>query len=124
MSSTGSPPKGATGFARIVRATGYSLDGLRAAWRNEAAFRQECIAAAVLVPLGLYLGRTGVERAILVGSLLLVLVAELLNSALEAVVDRISGERHPLAGRAKDLGSAAVFVALLLAAAAWLLVLL
>lgn len=124
MSSTGSPPKGATGFARIVRATGYSLDGLRAAWRNEAAFRQECIAAAVLVPLGLYLGRTGVERAILVGCLLLVLVAELLNSALEAVVDRISGERHPLAGRAKDLGSAAVFVALLLAAAAWLLVLL
>ncbi len=118
-----SPHKGATGLRRLLHATRYSLAGLAEAARREQAFRQELLLAAVLVPLGLYLGASGAERALLAGSVLLVLVVELLNSALEAAVDRISLETHPLAGRAKDLGSAAVMLSLALAAVVWLVVL-
>ena len=110
--------------ARFVRTTGHSLRGLGAALRHEQAFRQELLVAAAAVPTGLWLGRTGAERALLVGSCLLVLVAELLNSAVEAAVDRIGPERHELAGRAKDLGSAAVLGTIVLAAIVWGLVLL
>lgn len=99
------------------------MDGLIAAARNEDAFRQELILAAVFVPLAFWVGRSGVERALLVGSVLLVLVVELLNSAVEATVDRISFENHHLAKRAKDIGSAAVLLTLLGAAATWLLIL-
>lgn len=119
-----SPHKGATGFKRLVNATRYSFAGLAAAARHEDAFRQELLLAAVLVPLGLWLGDGGVERALLVGSVLMVLVVELLNSAVEATVDRVSLDDHNLAKRAKDLGSAAVMVALASTAAVWLLVLL
>lgn len=121
--STESPHKGKTGLRRLINAAGYSLEGLRAAARHEDAFRQELALAAVLVPLGLYLGRSGVEKALLVASILLVLVVELLNSAIEATVDRVSLEDHTLAKRAKDIGSAAVMMALLSAAAVWALVL-
>ena len=110
--------------ARLLRATGHSLRGLGAALRHEQAFRLELLVAAAAVPTGLWLGRTGGERALLVGSCLLVLVAELLNSAVEAAVDRIGPERHELAGRAKDLGSAAVLGTIVLAAIVWGLVLL
>ncbi len=118
------PYKGKTGMRRILNATRYSLAGLSAAIRHEDAFRQELLLAAVLVPLGLWLGKTGVERALLVGSLLLVLIVELLNSAVEATVDRISHEEHALAKRAKDFGSAAVMLSLAAAGVTWLLVLL
>jgi diacylglycerol kinase (ATP) len=114
--------KGATGVRRLLNAARYSLEGLSSAW-SEAAFRQELALAAVLVPLGMYLGKSGVERALLAGSVLLVLVVELLNSAVEAVVDRVSIEDHALSKRAKDLGSAAVMVSILNAAVLWLLVL-
>jgi diacylglycerol kinase (ATP) len=118
------PKPRATGLKRIIDATGYSLSGLRAAFVHEAAFRQELAMCVVLVPLGLWLGHDGVERALLVGSVLLVLVVELLNSAVEAVVDRVGDEHNELAGRAKDIGSAAVFVSLLSVSAVWVLVLL
>ena len=108
---------------RVVRAGGYSLNGLRAALRHEAAFRQEAALFVILAPLGIWLGRSGIERALLLGSLVLVLIVELLNSALEAAVDRFGPKRHALSGRAKDLGSAAVFLAILLALAVWALVL-
>ena len=114
--------KGATGVRRLLNAARHSLDGLQSAL-SEAAFRQELALAAVLVPLGLYLGETGVERALLTGSVLLVLVVELLNSAIEAVVDRVSVEDHALSKRAKDIGSAAVALALLNVVAVWLLIL-
>jgi diacylglycerol kinase (ATP) len=119
-----SPFKGKTGLQRVLNATRYSLEGLAAAARHEDAFRQELMLAAVLVPLGLWLGNGGVERALLVGSVLLVLVVELLNSAVEATVDRVSLEDHLLAKRAKDLGSAAVMMSLVTVAAVWLLILL
>ncbi|HJW02183.1 MAG TPA: diacylglycerol kinase [Azospira sp.] len=112
-----------TGLARLWGALGYSRQGLASAWRHEAAFRQEALAALVLIPLGIYLGHNGVERALLVGSVFLVLLAELINSAIEAVVDRVSQERHDLSKRAKDQGSAAVLLALASAAAVWALVL-
>ncbi|MBW6521414.1 MAG: diacylglycerol kinase [Desulfoarculaceae bacterium] len=112
-----------TGLRRIINAAGYSFSGLRTAWRMEAAFRQEVILAAILLPLAFLLGNNGVERALLVGTCLVVLVAELLNSAIEAVVDRIGPEHHLLSGAAKDLGSAAVFVALVMVAMTWGLVL-
>ena len=108
---------------RIINAAGYSLQGLRAAWQHEAAFRQECVVAALLVPCAFWLGEDLAQTALLLAVLGLVLVVELLNSAVEAAVDRIGPERHPLAGRAKDMGSAAVFVSLLLAAVVWALVL-
>jgi diacylglycerol kinase (ATP) len=109
---------------RMLDATRYSLAGLAAAAREEQAFRLELAAAAVLVPAGLLLGASGLERALLVGSVLLVLVVELLNSALEAAVDRVSLEEHSLAKRAKDMGSAAVMLSLLNVCIVWLLVLL
>ncbi|NLZ18042.1 MAG: diacylglycerol kinase [Desulfobulbaceae bacterium] len=111
------------GLARIVRATRCSWAGLLAAWENEAAFRQEAIMVIVLLPLALWLGENGVERALLGGSLLLVLIVELLNSSIEAAVDRIGPERHELSGRAKDLGSAAVGCAIGVVAFVWLCVL-
>lgn len=118
------PHKGVTGIRRILNATRYSIEGLAAALRHEAAFRQELALAAVLVPLGLWLGNDGVERALLVGGVLAMLVVELLNSAVEAVVDRVSAEHHELAKRAKDYGSAAVMLSLFAAGSVWLLVLL
>jgi len=117
------PDKAATGAARLARAFGSSWRGFVTAWRGEEAFRQECLLALVVVPLGLWLGRSGIERALLVGPMLLVLVIELLNSAVEATVDRIGPERHPLSAAAKELGSAAVFVAFVLLGLNWLLVL-
>jgi diacylglycerol kinase (ATP) len=116
--------KGPAGLGRLVWATRNSLAGLAAAWEHEAAFRQEVLLAAVLVPAGLWLGKDGMQRVLLVGSVLAVLVVELLNSAIEAVVDRISLDHHNLARRAKDLGSAAVFASLVFLAVVWLLVLL
>ncbi|HEU4618689.1 MAG TPA: diacylglycerol kinase [Gammaproteobacteria bacterium] len=104
-----------TGLRRVAKAAAYSLAGLRSAWKHEAAFRQECALAAFLIPAGVWLGQSAAERALLIGSCLLVLVVELLNSAVEAVVDRIGPDYHSLSARAKDLGSAAVFVSLLLA---------
>jgi len=113
-----------TGWRRLINATGYSWAGLKAAWRNEEAFRQEALLCAALVPVALWLGDSAIEQALLISSLLLVVIVELLNSGIEAVVDRIGQERHELSGRAKDIGSAAVFVALLNAAVVWLLILL
>lgn len=113
------PQKSRGGLKRIWNATLYSRDGLLAAWRHEAAFRQELLLAAFLVPLGLTLGGNGLERALLVGSVLLVLIVELLNSAVETVVDRVSAERHELSKRAKDLGSAAVMLSLVNVAVVW-----
>ena len=118
-----SPYKGKTGLARLINAIGYSFSGLAEAVRNEDAFRMELVVAAIALPVGLWLGPTGIAKALLVGSVLIVLVVELLNSAIEAAVDRMSLEDHPLAKRAKDLGSAAVMVALVNAAAVWLLIL-
>ena len=112
-----------TGLTRIIRAFGYSFQGFRHAWREEAAFRQEAILSAVLIPMGVYLGRSGGERALLVCPVLLILVVEILNSAVEAVVDRSGTERHPLAGMAKDMGSAAVMLSFVLLGTVWLLVL-
>ena len=117
--SSPSPQKSRGGLGRIWNATLYSRDGLLAAWRHEAAFRQELLLVAPLLPLGLYLGNNGIERALLVGSLLLILIVELVNSAVEAVVDRVSSEHHDLSKRAKDLGSAAVMLSLLNAAVVW-----
>ena len=117
------PLKGLLDLRRIARAAGYSAAGLKAALRGETAFRQELVLFVVLAPLGLWLGRDGVERALLFGSLLLVLVVELLNSAIEAAINRIGAERNELSGLAKDLGSAAVFVALLTVISVWTLVL-
>ena len=118
-----SPFKGKTGVSRLVNAFGYSVDGFKAAFKHEDAFRQEVFLATVLVPLGLYLGQTGVEKALLIAVVLLVMIVELFNSAIEAAVDHTSLERHPLAKRAKDIGSAAVFLALTIAASVWGLVL-
>jgi diacylglycerol kinase (ATP) len=112
------------GFTRLFRAFAATGKGLIGAYRDEAAFRQELAFAVVAVPLGLWLGHNGVERALLVAPVLLVLVVELLNSAVEAVVDRVGLDHHELAGLAKDLGSAAVFMAFVLLSAVWLLVLL
>lgn len=110
-------------MTRVIRAFGYSFQGFAHAWREEAAFRQEVILAAGLIPLGLALGHSGVERALLVSPVLLILVIEILNSAVEAVVDRSGTERHPLAGMAKDMGSAAVLLSFVLLGTVWLLVL-
>ena len=107
------------GLARIVDATSFSAAGLRAAWRWEEAFRQELVLAIVLAPVALWVGQTALQRAALIGCCLLVLVVELLNSAIEAVVDRVGMERHELAGRAKDMGSAAVLLSLLLTLLVW-----
>lgn len=110
---------GKTGINRVIAATGYSIQGLRAAWNHEAAIRQEVIGTIILSGIAFYLPVTYVECILLISSLLLVIIAELLNSAIEATVDRISEDLHELSGRAKDIGSAAVFVALLLATFIW-----
>ncbi|MDR2990861.1 MAG: diacylglycerol kinase [Burkholderiaceae bacterium] len=112
------PPK-RKGLVRLWHAARYSLAGLRLAW-HEPAFRQEAIVAVIAVPLAYWLGRNWVEVALLLGALLLLLIVELLNTGIEACIDRIGPEFHPLSKRAKDLGSAAVFLALLLAAGIWL----
>jgi len=117
-----SPFKGKTGIRRLINAAGYSLAGLLAAILNEDAFRQELALAIVLIPLGLWFGPGGLAKAALVASVLLVLIVELLNSAVEAAVDHTSLDRHPLARRAKDIGSAAVLVALMNVLATWTLI--
>ena len=109
-----------TGFLRIIKAAGYSWQGLRAAWQHEAAFRQEAISALVAVAIACWLDVDAITRVLLIGSVVLVVIVEILNSAIEAVVDRIGQERHPLAGRAKDMGSAAVLLAILLALFVWI----
>lgn len=117
-----SPFKGKTGLRRLWNAYGYSMAGLKAAYVNEDAFRQEVRMALVLIPLGIYLGDTGIARALMVASVILVVIVELLNSSIEATVDRISLENHSLAKRAKDIGSAAVLISLVNMAAVWALV--
>jgi diacylglycerol kinase (ATP) len=118
-----SPHKGKTGLRRVWNALFYSIDGIAAAFRHEDAFRQEALLALVLIPTALFLPASGVGKALMIASVLLVLVVELLNSAVEAAVDRISLEKHKLAKRAKDIGSAAVFVSLVNVATVWGLVL-
>jgi len=113
------PQKGRSGFTRVFHATLISLNGLRAGW-GEPAFRQEAIAAIVLVPFAFWLGRSWVETALLAGSVLLVMIVELLNTAVEAAIDRIGPEWHDLSKRAKDMGSAAVLLALVLSGGIWL----
>lgn len=114
---------GNTGLTRIIKAAGYSWKGLRSTFKHEAAFRQELALCVVLAPLGLWLGDTGLERAVLMGSLFLVLIVEVLNSGIEAAIDRFGQERHKLSARAKDMGSAAVFLSLVNVAVIWLLIL-
>jgi diacylglycerol kinase (ATP) len=108
-----------TGVRRIWNAALYSLAGIRASWRNEAAFRQEVVLTVILVPNAFWYGGSAVERLLLIGSCLLVLIVELLNSAVEAAVDRIGDDEHKLSGRAKDMGSAAVFLSLWGVLLAW-----
>ncbi|OBU13860.1 diacylglycerol kinase [Photobacterium aquimaris] len=110
---------GATGLKRIINATGYSIQGLKAAWINEAAFRQESILLVIMTIVSFFMPVTKVERLMMISSLFIVVIAELINSAIEAVVDRIGPEHHQLSGRAKDIGSAAVFVALALVVITW-----
>lgn len=112
------------GITRLIAACRYSFSGLMAAVRHEEAFRQELIICAILVPLSLWLGENGVEKSLLLVSILLVLIVELLNSAIESVVDRLGSEHHELSGRAKDMGSAAVLLAILTAITVWTLILL
>ena len=112
------PQKARTGLNRIWHAAGYSLEGLRAGW-GEKAFRQEAIAAAVMLPVSLWLGRSWVEVALLAGSVLIVMMVELLNTGIETAIDRIGPEWHDLSKRAKDMGSAAVLLALLLCSGIW-----
>ena len=114
------PHKGRTGISRIVHATGYSVAGLTAAYRSESAFRQECWLAAVLVPAAFWVGRGWAEVGLLVAVVLLVLIVELLNSGIEAVVDRVSYEMHDLSKLAKDYASAAVMLSLALCAIVWI----
>ena len=114
------PHKGRTGIERVVRATGYSIEGLATAYRGESAFRQETWLAVLMLPLSFWLGRNWIEVALLAGSVMLVLVVELLNSGIESAIDRVSFEMHELSKRAKDLASAAVFLSLLLCAGVWL----
>ena len=115
--------KSGDGVGRIIRAFTWSMAGIRQAFTHEAAFRQECFLFVVMAPIGLWLGKTGIERALLIGSLFVILIVELLNSGIEAAVDRISDEQHQLAGMAKDMGSAAVFLSLVNGLVIWLLVL-
>jgi len=110
---------GVTGISRIINAAGYSWLGFKAAYKNEAAFRQELWLCILLIPAALYFGETLLDQAILISSLLFILIVELLNSAIEAVVDRIGDEVHELSGRAKDMGSTAVFIAITMAVIIW-----
>ncbi|AZC29264.1 Diacylglycerol kinase [Pseudomonas chlororaphis subsp. piscium] len=118
-----SPFKGQTGLKRILNASGYSLDGLRAAFIGEAAFRQLVLLNAILIPVSFLLDVSRVERALLIAVCLLALIVELLNSAVEAAIDRISLDRHPLSKNAKDMGSAAQFVALSMITVVWAVIL-
>lgn len=118
-----SPHKGKTGFTRLRNALGYSLAGFRAAYKHEDAFRQEIHLAIILIPLALWLPASHIGKALMIGSVLLVIIIELINSAIEATVDRISLDNHDLAKRAKDIGSGAVLVSLINVAIIWLLVL-
>jgi len=111
---------GVTGVRRIINATGYSMKGLKSAWVNEAAFRQEVSLTILMTIIAFFLPVTILERILMVGSLFIVVIVELLNSAIEATVDRISDDQHELSGRAKDIGSAAVFVSLALVVFVWL----
>ncbi|HSW20088.1 MAG TPA: diacylglycerol kinase [Ramlibacter sp.] len=113
------PQKQRTGLSRLFHAAGYSLSGLRSAW-GETAFRQEAMAAAVLLPLACWLGRSWVEVALLAGSVLLVMIVELLNTGIESAIDRVGAEWHPLSKRAKDISSAAVLLSLVLAGGIWI----
>ncbi len=117
-------PNQATGFTRIYKAAGYSLKGLKAAWKNEAAFREEALVIIPAILLSFYLDVSNVERILMVGSLVVVILVELLNSAVEAAIDRISPDYHELSGRAKDMGSAAVFIAIGFALFTWGVILL
>lgn len=123
MTPPESPHKGKTGLRRVWNALFYSVDGIRAAYRHEDAFRQEVLLALFLLPIALFMPTTGIGKALLMGSVLLVLIVELLNSAVEATVDRISLENHRLAKRAKDIGSAAVLLSLANVVIVWVLVL-
>ncbi|HEX4779938.1 MAG TPA: diacylglycerol kinase [Usitatibacter sp.] len=118
----GSPFKGKKGLVRIIHAFFNSVAGLQDAWRNESAFRQEVLLAAILVPIACLVHVSNAERAILIGSVLLVMIVELLNTGVEAAIDRISFDHHSLSKRAKDIGSAAVFVSLVLCAIVWFLI--
>jgi len=115
---------GNTGLTRIIKAAKFSWQGFKAAYKHEEAFRQELLLAIVLIPVGLYIGQGGVEKALLVSSVVLLLLVEILNSAIEAVVDRFGGEMHELSGRAKDMGSSAVFLAVVYLVVIWGLILL
>ncbi len=110
---------GYTGLTRVIKATGYSWKGFRAAWENESAFRQECTLGLLMLPFAFVIGQSMFQVALLIAVLAVVLITELLNSAVEAVVDRVGHEHHDLAGRAKDMGSAAVFVSLALVVIVW-----
>jgi len=114
---------GATGLIRIINAAGYSWLGIKAAYKNEAAFRQELAMCALLVPAAIYFGQSYADKAILIASLIFILLIEIINSAIEAVVDRFGDEEHELSGRAKDMGSAAVLFAFVIAALVWFSVL-
>ncbi|MCP4491788.1 MAG: diacylglycerol kinase [Gammaproteobacteria bacterium] len=116
-------PKTNKGLTRIIKAAGYSWQGIKAAYQHEAAFRQEVWLCSILIPAGIYLGDGGVEKALLVATTLLVPIVEILNSAIEAVVDRFGNEMHELSGRAKDMGSAAVALSIALVMFVWILVL-
>ncbi len=113
---------GASGLTRIINAGGYSIKGLKAALKHESAFRQEVALFIILLPVALWLGKGWLHYLLLIGSMLLVLITELLNSAIEAVVDRVGNEHHELAGRAKDMGSAAVFIALMNVLFVWAMI--
>ena len=115
--------QGTIGLERLFKAFGFSMQGLTAAFKNETAFRQEIYLSIILIPLGFYLGETGVEVALLVSVILLLLITELINSGMEAVVDRFGGDHHELSGRAKDVASAAVLIALLNVVLVWVCVL-
>ena len=118
-----SPYKGKTGIKRLLNAFKYSVSGTLAAFKHEDAFRQEVILSIILIPLAIYLGQTPIEQALMITSILLIIIVELLNSSVEATVDRISVKRHKLAKRAKDIGSAAVFFSLVNASVIWFLIL-
>ena len=118
-----SPYKGKTGLRRLINAFGYSIAGTFAAFKHEDAFRQEVYLSLVLIPLAIYLGGTPIEQGLMISSILLIIIVELINSSIEATVDRISVKRHKLAKRAKDIGSAAVFFSLINAAVIWFLIL-
>ena len=115
--------QGTSGFKRIYNATGYSLAGLVATYKNEAAFRQELFLVAILAPIAIWLGEGMIEKVLLISSLMLILIVELINSAIESTIDRIGREQHELSGRAKDIGSAAVALSLINAVVIWVLLL-